>query len=196
MFSILRSRRFDRSSANAAQPRACGRCALATLRVCTESCPLWKTGVLACHGRQASGLSEQPGTAICLDSRGRLSSEPSATFGTYSNAGAPDIDHRAGAIRCHPLPSVVIRCRFCAFLRSALPQSADSSKAVCSVGCPCFSGCQFAASAGQCPSSPERLPRRAKPGLGARSPHQIGPSAGTRTQPADQLQDFCACVII
>ncbi len=28
-----------------------------------------KTGVPACHGRQASGLSEQPETAVCLDSR-------------------------------------------------------------------------------------------------------------------------------
>ena len=28
-----------------------------------------KTGVLAGHGRQASGLSEQPGTAVCRDSR-------------------------------------------------------------------------------------------------------------------------------
>ena len=29
----------------------------------------WKTGVIACQDRQASGLSEQPGTAVCLDSR-------------------------------------------------------------------------------------------------------------------------------
>ena len=34
-----------------------------------------KTGVLACHGRQASGLSGQPRTVVCLHSRGRLCSD-------------------------------------------------------------------------------------------------------------------------
>ena len=43
----------------------------------TECREAWRTGVLACHGRQASGLYEQPETAVCLDSRdGCLPGEP------------------------------------------------------------------------------------------------------------------------
>ena len=53
-----------------------------------------KAGVLACQGRQAYGLSEQPGTAICLDSRDGCLPSRVRLFRRPLRQFHPPLDHR------------------------------------------------------------------------------------------------------